>query len=154
MPIRFALSGLVGTIFFMGFYNWAYATFQSVASASQVFAVVQFLCIIVNHFLNVGIIFGWPSNYIGSLMSNMPVGLISLGLGAFSMDQMEKADFDGKMGDLLGFGGSSIANDGGEEKGGIFSSIAVVAITGVFNYVALNIVNAPPPESKEPEKEL
>uniref|UniRef100_A0A7S2DWY2 Uncharacterized protein n=1 Tax=Helicotheca tamesis TaxID=374047 RepID=A0A7S2DWY2_9STRA len=155
VPIRFMVSGLVGTIFFMGFYNRAYAAFQSVASASQVFAVVQFLCIIVNHFLNVGIIFGWPESYMKSLMSNMPVGIVSLGLGAFSMGQMEKMDFDAKMEELVGFAGSSPGDDGEEEKGGLFSSIAVVIITGVFNYVVLNIINAPSPTpSKEPKKEL
>jgi len=150
MPMRFVLSGVTGNVFFMTLYNWAYAAFQSVAPASTVFSVVQFVCIIVNHFLNVGIVFGWPEHYLSSLMSNMPVGLASLALGAFTMGQLEAADFDGTVQQFLGIVSDSADN---ATKGGFYSSIIVMIVTGLFNYVALNMVNAPAKGMKK-EKEL
>mmetsp|Transcript_9834 Transcript_9834/g.27546 ORF Transcript_9834/g.27546 Transcript_9834/m.27546 type:complete len:170 (-) Transcript_9834:141-650(-) len=150
MPLRFVLSGVTGNVFFMTLYNWAYAAFQSVAPASTVFSVVQFLCIIVNHFLNVGIVFGWPEQYLTSLMSNMPVGLASLALGAFTMGRLEAADFDSKAQKWLGTDSSD--NDDDEMKGGFFCSIVVMIVTGLFNYVALNIVNSPTKGTKKEKK--
>mmetsp|Transcript_7865 Transcript_7865/g.17128 ORF Transcript_7865/g.17128 Transcript_7865/m.17128 type:complete len:185 (+) Transcript_7865:83-637(+) len=154
MALRFVLSGVTGNVFFMAFYNYSYAAFQSVASASRIFAVVQFLCIVVNHFLNVGIVFGWPDNYLASLSSNMPVGLASLALGAFTMDRLEQADFDGRINSWSGEKSADVQDEEEEKKGGFYASIVVMIVTGVFNYVALNIVNAPSKDKKAKEKEL
>mmetsp|Transcript_39040 Transcript_39040/g.79610 ORF Transcript_39040/g.79610 Transcript_39040/m.79610 type:complete len:173 (-) Transcript_39040:187-705(-) len=148
MPVRFVLSGVSGNVFFMAFYNWAYASFQTIASASRIFSVVQFMCIVVNHALNMGIVFGWPENYVSSLMSNMPVGLVSLALGAFCMEKLEEASFDEKVNDWLG----DAKSDNDDQKGGFYASLVVMLVTGIFNYVALNIVNSSPVGKKQDGK--
>ena len=148
LPIRFVLSGVTGNVFFMAAYNMAFQRFQSVASASAIFAVVQFACIIVNHLLNVGIVFGWPDNYFASLMSNMPIGLTSLAMGSFGAGYLERINFDDQVLVFL----SQEVNDETEAKGGFYSSLVVMGATGIFNYVALNIVNKAPSNENNVDK--
>ena len=130
-------------------YNTALATFQPLASASVIFAAVQFCCIILNHFLNVGIVFGWPASYITSLMSNMPVGLSALVLGAATTSMLEQVEFDSRVNTILGY----VEDELEEAKGGFWGSIAVMAVTGAFSFFALNFVNAKGP-SDDDKKEL
>ena len=147
-PVRFVLSGVIGNVFFMAAYNATYKALHKLYSATTVFSVVQFVCIVVNHFLNVGLVFGWPTGrYLSSLLSNMPVGLVSLAMGAFLAGYLEQKQFDVVCGEWvqeqLGWDMSS-GNGGGDEEDDtstLFSSVAVMLATGVFNYVALNLVN-------------
>lgn len=150
LPFRFILSGVVGNGIFMFVYNTALKAFQPLASASVIFAVVQFCCIILNHFLNIGIVFGWPVNYVTSLMSNMPVGLSALVLGAATTSLLDQIDFDGRVNAVLGY----IEEEMEGEKGGFWGSIAVMAVTGVFSYLALNFVNASSGGKPGDKKEL
>ena len=139
-PFRFILSGVLGNVFFMGAYNTTYKALHKSwhLSATRVFAIVQFVCIIVNHFLNVGLVFGWPSNYLASLLSNMPVGLLSLALGAWLAGYLEEINFDDWAEDQLDWK----TDDPNEEGKSFYSSVAVMLATGVFNYIALNLVNS------------
>lgn len=135
LPFRFAISGIIGNGIFMAVYNLSLNAFRHMVGASIIFGIVQFGCIILNHFLNIGIVFGWPEQYTSSLMSNMPVGLSALCLGAVTTSLMETIELDAKVNAMLGY--ESI------EESGFWGSIAVMVVTGVFSYLALNFVNAP-----------
>lgn len=151
VPFRFVLSGVIGNAIFIAAFNMALNAFQEVTSASVVFAVVQFFCIILNHFLNVGIVFGWPDHYLTSLMTNMPVGITSLMLGAGLTSKLDEWDFDAMVNEFLQR--DAISEDG--QKGGFWVSIAVMTATGIFNYIALNIVNSTKDEKTDDKnKEL
>ena len=151
--VRFVMSGVIGNMFFMFAYNHAYKLFQSQFDAFIIFSVVQFFCIILNHFLNVSLVFGYPDNYWASLLSNMPVGLSSLALGAGTTSYLENSGFDDSMQSWflnLTSKENSDSNDG--DGGSFWTSIAVICITGIFNYVVLNIVNKPSSKKKVDEK--
>eukprot|EP00549_Striatella_unipunctata_P026258 CAMPEP_0118701950 /NCGR_PEP_ID=MMETSP0800-20121206/17578_1 /TAXON_ID=210618 ORGANISM="Striatella unipunctata, Strain CCMP2910" /NCGR_SAMPLE_ID=MMETSP0800 /ASSEMBLY_ACC=CAM_ASM_000638 /LENGTH=99 /DNA_ID=CAMNT_0006603013 /DNA_START=168 /DNA_END=467 /DNA_ORIENTATION=- len=97
------------------------------------------------------IVFGWPDNYVASLTSNLPVGLTSLALGAFTTSTLDTLKFDFHVNSYLGYIVEKIED--AEEEGGFWVSIAVMAITGVFSYVALNLVNKKE-DADEKKKEL
>lgn len=134
--IRFIISGVTGNLIFLVAYNTTLSMVKGYP-ASTIFAVVQFFCIILNHWLNVSIVFGWPANYLGSLMANTPVGLSSLALGTFTTGYLEGVEFDLWLAEQVWF-----LNPEEAVVGGLATSIFVMALTGVYNYVALNIVNA------------
>lgn len=145
LPIRFVISGVTGNAIFLIVYNMALSALKSAYDAGVIFSVVQFGCIVLNHFLNVGIVFGWPENYLSSLLSNMPVGLTSLALGAWLAGSLERNQFDFQVKLALG-----LLQEGEEEAaGGLLSSIAVMSVTGVYNYVVLNIINKPGEDRKD-----
>mmetsp|Transcript_32165 Transcript_32165/g.67054 ORF Transcript_32165/g.67054 Transcript_32165/m.67054 type:complete len:174 (-) Transcript_32165:254-775(-) len=148
LPIRFVISGVTGNAIFLMVYNMALGALKEFYDAGIIFSVVQFGCIILNHFLNVGIVFGWPDNYFASLLSNMPVGLTSLALGAWLAGTLERTNFDFLVKNALG-----MLEEGEEElAGGLLSSIAVMAVTGVYNYVVLNAINSKSDDGDEEKK--
>ena len=146
-PLRFLISGVLGNFCFVLSYNWAFRVFRSMTSAARIFAGVQFGCIILNHLLNISIVFGWPDDYWSSLASNMPVGLISLALGSFCTGFLDQREFDRRVQEWL------VGNSNNDSGGSFYTSIVVMTITGVFNYVALNIVNAKKGKKKDDQKE-
>ena len=152
LVVRFVLSGVIGNACFMSAYNRAFGLFSSKLDASVIFAVVQFFCIILNHFLNVSLVFGYPDNYLSSLLSNMPVGLSSLALGALTTSWLQKSKFDETL--QAWFVNLTRREDDGSGEGSFWTSIAVMAITGIYNYTVLNIVNKPSTSEKEEKKEL
>lgn len=152
LPVRFAISGIVGNGIFMLVYNLSLQSFQQFAGAGTIFAIVQFGCIILNHFLNVGIVFGWPKDYLTSLLSNMPVGLSALVLGALTTSTLDLIDFDYKVNSVFGLIEEETQNE--EEKSGFWGSIVAMAVTGIFSYVALNVVNKSSSSDVGKKKEL
>lgn len=137
LPIRFVISGVTGNAIFLILYNTALHSFQSVYDAGTIFAVVQFGCIILNHWLNVGIVFGFPNNYLSSLASNMPVGLTSLALGAWLANACAHVQLDQRVREWM-MGSTTTVTD---DAGGLASSVVVMAVTGIFNYIVLNLIN-------------
>mmetsp|Transcript_38475 Transcript_38475/g.42547 ORF Transcript_38475/g.42547 Transcript_38475/m.42547 type:complete len:164 (+) Transcript_38475:163-654(+) len=148
LVIRFVLSGVVGNGCFMIAYNATYRVLQM--DASIVFAIVQFFCIILNHFLNVSLVFGYPENYTKSLLANMPVGLSSLAMGAFLASYLEKSGFDTDVHNFMHTLLKKEEEDIVDEEGGSFyTSIAVMLATGIYNFIVLNIINKPADKEKK-----
>lgn len=139
LGLRFLLSGVVGNVCFMVAYNTAIKAFRHVVDVSVIYGIVQFLCIILNHFLNISLVFGWPPNYLKSLLANMPVGLSSLLLGAVMTSWLDRANFDQFLGKML--------FESFDENSGFFTAIAIMVVTGVYNFVLLNLVNKSSPSS-------
>ena len=59
-------------------------------------------------------------------------------LGAGLTSKLDEWDFDAMVNEFLQR--DAISEDG--QKGGFWVSIAVMTATGIFNYIALNIVNS------------
>lgn len=146
---RFGLSGILGNGIFVAVYNWSIYIFDDLASTFAIYSVVYALSIPLNHFLNCGLVFGFPpqGKYLRNLASNVPVGLSTLVVGAVSTTYLEKAGFEDMVVSFLS-GSKQVVEEEPEEKMGeqFYISLVVLIITGIWSFVLLNIVNAPQEE--------
>jgi len=150
-------------------YNYAVVEFEQKASSSTIYATVYLVFIPVSHAIISLLVFGWPERYVRSLMSNAPVGLTAIVLGAALTMYLEQIEFNVWVAEALTeyrnmFGyeipiattspttilmkESSSSRGGGE----FYSSLFVLIVTGIWTFVLSVIVNAPA-ESLE-KKEL
>lgn len=74
MQVRFGIAGAFGNIIFLCLYNFAVNKLDGIYPASTVYMAVYLLFIPVTHAVVSLLVFGWPRNYITSLMSNVPIG--------------------------------------------------------------------------------
>jgi len=81
------------------------------------------------------------------------VGVSALVLGAVLVNYLDAIEFDTMVETMLG-----VDNNGGEQvedsdKKGFYASLVVMAVTGLYSYVLLNIVNKPSTKEEEQKKE-
>ena len=76
-------------------YNEAVVQFEHKASSSTIYAVVYLIFIPISHAIISLLVFGWPERYIRSLISNAPVGLTAIVLGAGLTAYLDKIEFNG-----------------------------------------------------------
>ncbi|KAG7362219.1 hypothetical protein IV203_025885 [Nitzschia inconspicua] len=174
--IRFGLNGFLTNVLFMIAYNFAVVRFEHMASSSTIYAAVYLIFIPVTHACISLLVFGWPERYLRSLMSNAPVGLTAIVLGAALTAYLDEIEFNRWVADavveywkLLGYkieslppmdqgpvdqgnGSNGNNNSGGGKSGEFYSSIFVLIVTGIWTFVLSVFVNAPQ-ESLE-KKEL
>jgi hypothetical protein len=167
MHIRFGLNGFLTNVLFMIAYNFAVVQFEHMASSSTIHAAVYFIFIPVSHACISMLVFGWPERYMRSLMSNAPVGLTAIVLGAALTAYLDEIEFNRWVAEavveywrMLGYKVESLppveeqgsgSNSGGK-SGEFYSSIFVLIVTGIWTFVLSVFVNAPQ-ESLE-KKEL
>lgn len=166
MHIRCGLNGFFSNVLFMVAYNAAVSQFEHVAASSTIYSIVYLIFIPVSHAIISLLVFGWPERYVRSLMSNAPVGLTAIVLGASLTAYLDKIEFNGWVAEavteywrLLGYQVESAPpvgdEDGGDKAssgGEFYSSIFVLIVTGIWTFVLSVMVNAPA-ESLE-KKEL
>lgn len=179
MHIRFGLNGFLTNVLFMIAYNYAVVKFEHMATSSTIYATVYFIFIPVTHACISLLVFGWPERYLRSLMSNAPVGLTAIVLGAALTAYLDEIEFNRWVAEavieywkMLGYRvesfpplldteeqqqqqhhGSGDNNGNNSVKSGEFySSIFVLIVTGIWPFVLSVFVNAPQ-ESLE-KKEL
>jgi hypothetical protein len=148
-------------------YNAAVVQFEHTASSSTIYATVYLIFIPVSHAIISLLVFGWPERYIRSLMSNAPVGLTAIVLGAGLTAYLDKIEFNGWVAEamieywrMLGYKVESSTAEGGNPEdasisssgGEFYSSIFVLLVTGIWTFVLSVMVNSPA-ESLE-KKEL
>lgn len=178
--MRFGLNGFLSNLLFMIAYNAAVVKFEHTASSSTIYAIVYLIFIPISHVLISLLVFGWPERYVRSLMSNAPVGLTAIILGAGLTAYLDDIEFNSwvadamveyeiKLGLILGAGSTAngeatlMPAPGGpmqralhaeETRGGgeFYSSLFVLIITSIWTFVLSVMVNAPA-ESLE-KKEL
>jgi len=149
-------------------YNAAVVQYEHTVSSSTIYAVVYLLFIPVNHAIISLLVFGWPERYIRSLMSNAPVGLTAIVLGAALTEYLDKIEFNGWVAEavteywkMLGYNNSNnnntgdaaidgraatpspLKNEQSRGNGEFYSSLFVLIITGIWNFVLSVMVNAP-----------
>jgi hypothetical protein len=94
MHVRFGLNGFCSNVLFMVAYNAAVQRFEHVAASSTIYSVVYLIFIPVSHAIISLLVFGWPERYVRSLMSNAPVGLTAIILGAALTAYLDRIEFN------------------------------------------------------------
>lgn len=128
--------------------------------ASTIYAVFYTFYIPVGHLFQCLFVFGWPSEYLPSLMSNAPIGLTAMAIGTALTGFLSKIEFQAKVEDWISSTFGTEMHDHSEEEGEFYSSLVVMVATGVWCYVLSLYVNAAKPEEgtkhseKDPGKEL
>jgi hypothetical protein len=155
MHFRFGINGFICNVGFMVAYNMAVVQFQGQAEASTIYSVVYLIFIPVGHALISLIVFGWPEKYLPSLMSNAPIGLTAIALGATLTAYLDRVSFNTLVVDLIAKGWSSMGYETepkpADEKGEFYSSLLVLLITGVWTFVLSVFINAPSEKSEKKE---
>jgi hypothetical protein len=93
IQVRFGFHGFISNALFMMANDYAVTQFQDV-NASTIFSVVYLIFIPVTHAILSLLVFGWPDRYVPSLMSNFPIGITAIGLGASLTAYLDRIDFD------------------------------------------------------------
>jgi hypothetical protein len=154
LQVRFGMAGLISNILFMILYNGAIHLYGMYATASTIYAVVYFFFIPISHALTSLLVFGWPkrNRYLSSLLSNYPIGLTAIALGAVCTAHLDRMDFNNRVEDFLQNYmkweqkvGTDTDDDG---KGEFYSSLVVMVITSVWSYVLSVAVNTPSADEK------
>ena len=104
-------------------------------------------------------VFGWPADYLPSLMSNAPIGLTAMAIGTALTGFLSKIEFNTIAEDWISSAFGTPPQDHSEEEGEFYSSLVVMVTTGVWCYVLSLYLNAAPKEGKkhiekDPAKEL
>jgi hypothetical protein len=177
LHIRFGLNGFLTNALFMIAYNYAVVQFENLASSSTIYATVYLIFIPISHACISLLVFGWPERYLRSLMSNAPVGLTAIVLGASLTAYLDEIEFNRWVAEammeywkMMGYRVESLprlaeeepqpqqqllgppGKDGSAKSGEFYSSIFVLIVTGIWTFVLSVFVNAPQ-ESLE-KKEL
>lgn len=153
MQVRFGLSGTISNFLFMVGYNSAVPRLDHLMAASTIYSIVYFLFIPITHALNNVIVFGWPKEYLKSLISNFPIGLSALLIGAAGTAYLDRIRFEVFADEWVR---SHITNnprvetDDVVDLGEFYSSLVVMTVTGIWSYVISVMVNTP--SSSEPHK--
>ena len=155
MHFRFGINGFICNVGFMVAYNMAVVQFQEQAEASTIYSVVYLIFIPVGHALISLIVFGWPERYLPSLMSNAPIGLTAIGLGATLTAYLDQVSFNMLVVDWIAKGwtwlGYETEPSPQDEKGEFYSSLLVLLITGVWTFLLSVFINAPSEKSEKKE---
>eukprot|EP00542_Grammatophora_oceanica_P011368 CAMPEP_0194033772 /NCGR_PEP_ID=MMETSP0009_2-20130614/6317_1 /TAXON_ID=210454 /ORGANISM="Grammatophora oceanica, Strain CCMP 410" /LENGTH=186 /DNA_ID=CAMNT_0038674493 /DNA_START=188 /DNA_END=748 /DNA_ORIENTATION=- len=152
MQVRFLSVGAFGNILFMYAYNIAVINFEDRGYApSTIYSITYAAYIPVGHFLTSILVFGWPKQYFASLLSNFPIGITAIMLGATCTAYLDQIGFEDMADDWIDHKllGKPVTPE--EEKGEFYSSLVVMIITSVWTYVLSVMVNSPssPPDKKE-----
>lgn len=141
-------------------YNAAVVKFEDMASSSTIYATVYLIFIPISHAIISLLVFGWPERYVRSLMSNTPVGLTAIVLGAALTAYLDEIEFNEWVAEavseywvLMGYKvdtngtkdsvTSTLHNEASRGGGEFYSSLFVLIITGIWTFVLSVIVNAP-----------
>jgi hypothetical protein len=133
-------------------YNAAIPRLESFMAASSIYALVYFLFIPISHLLCSLIVFGWPKDYSSSLLSNFPIGLSALVIGALCTALLDRIRFEDTADNFVRFFILDRPRIESQELGEFYSSLVVMAITGIWTYVVSIMVNASPLGQHEKEQ--
>jgi len=129
-------------------------------SASAIYSVFYLFFIPVAHAFTCLLVFGWPATYIPSLLSNVPIGLSAMAIGATATGWLDRIGFDHRADEFINtqmevFGGVWKNRDaaGTEDVEGKYSSIVVLIITGIWSYVFTVIVMSQPQQPLSTRKD-
>jgi hypothetical protein len=156
LQFRFGFNGLLSNVLFMVVYNASVVRFSHRYRASTIYSVVYLLFIPVSHVLVSLLVFGWPTRYLPSLMSNFPIGLTALALGSLLTAYLDSVDFNYRIEEYIrdNYSFSKMParpDEKKQEEDEFYSSILVLAVTSVWTYVLSVYINAPSTTSEKKE---
>ena len=139
-------------------YNFSVLTFESYPP-STIYAIFYTCYIPVGHLMQCLFVFGWPADYLPSLMSNAPIGFTAMAIGTALTGFLSKIEFNTIAEDWISSAFGTPPQDHSEEEGEFYSSLVVMVTTGIWCYVLSLYVNAAPKEGekhieKDPAQEL
>ena len=141
--IRYLAHGILNKILFFGIYHTAVLSFHPRYDLASIFAVVSFGYTPIGHIVTLLITFGWPPNYWKSFLANYSVNLVNVGMGSACAGVLEWMDFNYRVEAVVQtITGGWHLRYLDTKQGGIYSSIAITILTGIFMYVASNYVNS------------
>ena len=162
--IRFLANGVLAQVIFMTGYNLSVVHFEPLGyPASTIYAVFYLLYIPLGHALQSLIVFGWPDNYLPSLLSNAPIGLTAMAIGTMLTGFLSRMEFNAMAEDWISYQFGNVPPEKSEEEGEFYSSLVVMVVTGAWGYVLSQYINSAKPEEKgaptaryekDPAKEL
>jgi hypothetical protein len=136
-------------------YNSAIVQFEGLATSSAIYSIVYLIFIPIGHACISLLVFGWPERYLPSLLSNAPVGLAAIALGAGLTAYLDQIEFNKMVVDAKSeywsYLGYNVERSPEDEKGEFYSSLFVLLITGVWTFVLSVVINSPsePSDKKE-----
>ena len=152
IQVRFFLAGAISNVIFMITYNKAIPHLETYIAASTIYAIVYFFFIPVSHAFSSLVVFGWPKEYLKSLLSNFPIGLSAIAIGSALTAYLDRIFFEISADEFVREHITKkprLETDDVEEIGEFYSSLVVMIITGVWTYVISVMVNT---GSSEPHK--
>ena len=126
-------------------YNSAIPHLEQYIAASSIYALVYFLFIPVSHAVCSLVVFGWPKDYVKSLLSNFPIGLSAILIGSAFTAYLDRIRFEYIADDFVRehiTNKPHVETDDIEEVGEFYSSLVVMVITGIWTYVISVMVNS------------
>lgn len=142
-------------------YNFSASTFEPMGYPASTIYAVFYLCYIpVGHALQCLFVFGWPKNYVPSLMSNAPIGLTAMAIGSMLTGFLSTVEFNSRAEDWISSTFGTNPKDDADEGGEFYSSLVVMIATGIWGFFLSLYINASKPEvnqlqvEKDPAKEL
>lgn len=158
---RFLAVGVAGQVIFMAGLNFSMLTFEPLGYPASTIYAAFYLCYIpVGHLLQSLFVFGWPADYLPSLMANVPIGLTAMAIGTALTGFLSKIEFNATAEDWISSTfGTETHDHEQEEEGEFYSSLVVMVATSVWTYLLSVYINSAKPEDKhkvekDPAKEL
>uniref|UniRef100_A0A7S2RNZ6 Uncharacterized protein n=1 Tax=Eucampia antarctica TaxID=49252 RepID=A0A7S2RNZ6_9STRA len=155
--VRFGITGLLNNVLFLTFFNEAVHQMEHLYAASTIYSIIYCIFIPIGHAITSLTVFGWPKPYLPSLLSNAPIGITAMCIGTFCTAYLDKISFHQKFESFLHNNFASImgplpGNDGDDEEGEFYSSLAVSIITGIWSFVLSMLVNSSTPSKNNKRK--
>jgi len=152
MQIRFVISGTISNLFFMLLYNYSVPRLDPYMATSTIYSIVYLFLIPISHALNNLLVFGWPLQYIKSLLSNFPIGLSAIVIGALGTAYLDRIRFEAMANHFVRrLQQQQSSQEVEQELGEFYSSLIITMVTGIWTYVISMMVNL---SSKPHQKEL
>jgi len=155
--MRFGAVGVISNILFLTGYSFSLDTFEPMGfPPSSIYSIYYMMYIPMGHMLTCLFVFGWPTHYLSSLMSNVPIGITSMMLGATTTGWLDKIDFDASVFEFLQMHAQGLVGKQElvkEDIQGTYSSIVVMVLTGLWTFILTSMVMAPPKKKDDLKKE-
>ena len=153
IKIRFGVAGILSNFLFLTGYQKSIDIFEPMGySVSMIYSIFYMLYIPVGHLQTCLLVFGWPSEYLSSLLSNIPIGVTSMILGATATGWLDANHFDERIFLLLQDYAMFLVGKQElvlEEVQGKYSSIVVMLLTGGWTYILTSMVMSPKKDKED-----
>lgn len=149
MQVRFGLYGTLSSVLFLKMYNVSVYYLEYKYVPSTIYAGVYLIFIPMQHAMAALIVFGWPERYIPSLMSNVPIGLTAIALGAYLTAYLDQIGFNESVEDMVRSYNLMKWIPEAASNGEFYSSMFVLAVTSFWTFVLTVLVNSPTETSEK-----
>ena len=146
------MAGFLSNATFLAGFNVLVESFANhdTLPASRIYSLWYCCFIPLAHAINSLLVFGWPEPYLPSLLSNAPIGLTAMTIGTLLTGYLDRLRFDSYVEEFLAShvplflqpSPPSPNNNEEEEDGEFYSSLLVMAVTGIFSYLASAYANS------------